>query len=815
MNQYAFKTINHSSKCYNNFNLGKAKRSFASSRMQISTDRSHNKISSGNLFSVPNNLLFESNNKLTESNSVMLFKLNQKLNDTTINTSRTIRTVTRESDDDCKVIRDKINDYRDMNNKIRTKISLKDIEKQCIEKKGRELIDKINKMKEVKDQLKVVNGDLIKKEKEINQKKMKDFAYYEKKKNDIINEINRNKKKTKSLEEDREQLLKANSHYEDIIKQMKSTLIILNQRNQQREDKDNEYKEQLKQLDALLEEKTKVVNALLKQNDKLIQDNKAKEIQIESMMKDVSGYSKKKKDIIEVRIAIDDLKKVVARVNEDIHKKNVMIAKLEIDTRDLNRKKGYNKSNDIQKKIKKLREENTLLEIKEQELKDKNDRILDEYVRMKRQYEKQIEMLKISSITSQDEFFNRKSKVDKQQRSYQQESNDIKDIHSTMLSELDKEDKHRPKRLIETLEMNTEEEVNELPTLEDKLQKEKLKNKSKRIINKKNNNDIEETITTTINRKEEVVKSTKVISNMYKKSKVHYRTITVRNVNQIVEEESQGNQEHIEYYLFSIVNPLTVLSYDISNTSYESSQINSIASILSSSYLTLNTLQGLFLLSDNILYFYSYSSNVFKQIVTFKFNHSNGSLLLDDNSQSLIVVSGDSTETVESFSFKTNSLSSLPSLNHKRSNAMSLLINNCLYSLFGCDPNNNLYLDTIEYLDLNDEQGHFELIKINSNSDIKLAKAIAFSFSEDTVYIFGGANNKETYELNLNTYEMNQSELYSNKEDEFLFERNNNVNIYIDDSKGILTLIAMDDSHRVICFDADGSYEVYSPKQLQ
>ena len=121
MNQYPFKTINHSSKCYNNFNLGKAKRSFASNKMQISTDRSHNKISSGNLFSVPNNLLFESNNKLTESNSVMLFKLNQKLNDTTINTSRTIRTVTRESDDDCKVIRDRINDYRDMNNKLRIK----------------------------------------------------------------------------------------------------------------------------------------------------------------------------------------------------------------------------------------------------------------------------------------------------------------------------------------------------------------------------------------------------------------------------------------------------------------------------------------------------------------------------------------------------------------------------------------------------------------------------------------------------------------------------------------------------------------------
>ena len=186
MNQYAFKTINHSSKCYNNFNLGKAKRSFASNKMQISTDRSHNKISSGNLFSVPNNLLFESNNKLTESNSVMLFKLNQKLNDTTINTSRTIRTVTRESDDDCKVIRDRINDYRDMNNKLRTKISLKEIEKQCIEKKGREIIDKINKTKEVKEQLESTNGDLKRKEKEIYQKKIKDFAYYEKKRNDII-----------------------------------------------------------------------------------------------------------------------------------------------------------------------------------------------------------------------------------------------------------------------------------------------------------------------------------------------------------------------------------------------------------------------------------------------------------------------------------------------------------------------------------------------------------------------------------------------------------------------------------------------------
>ena len=814
MNQYAFKTINHSSKCYNNFNLGKAKRSFASNKMQISTDRSHNKISSGNLFSVPNNLLFESNNKLTESNSVMLFKLNQKLNDTTINTSRTIRTVTRESDDDCKVIRDRINDYRDMNNKLRTKISLKEIEKQCIEKKGRGIIDKINKMKEVKEQLESTNGDLKRKEKEIYQKKIKDFAYYEKKRNDIINEIDRNKKKTKSLEEDREQLLKANSHYEDIIKQMKSTLIILNQRTQQRENKENEYKEQLKHLDNLLEERTKVVNALLKQNDKLIQENKTNEIQIESMMKDVSGFTKKKKEIIEVRIGIDDLKKIVARVNEDIHKKNVMIAKLEIDTRELNKKKGYNQSNDIKKKIKKLREENTLLEIREQELKDKNDRILDEYVQMKRKYEKQIEMLKISSITSQDEFFNRKNKVGRLQRYYQQDSNDIRDIHSTMLSELDKEDKNKPKRLVETLEMNNEEE-NELPTLEDKLQKEKLKNKSKTVINRKNINEMEEDITTSINRKEELIKDTTVISNIRKKSKIHYRTITVRNVNQIVEEESQINKEHIDYYLFSIVNPITVLSYDISNTSYESSQIKSIASIISASYLTLNTLQGLFLLSDKILYFYSYSSNLFKQIVTFKFNHSNGSLILDDNSQSLIVISGDSTEAVESFSFKTNSISSLPSLNYKRSNAMSLLINNCLYSLFGCDPDINLYLNTIEYLDLNKEQGHFELITINSNSDIKLSKAIAFSFSEDTVYIFGGANNKKTYELNLNTYEMNQSELYSNKEDEYLFERNNNVNIYIDDSKGILNLIAMDDSHRVICFNADGSYEIYSPKQSQ
>ena len=122
---------------------------------------------------------------------------------------------------------------------------------------------------------------------------------------------------------------------------MKSTLIILNQRTQQRENKENEYKEQLKQLDNILEEKTKVVNTLLKQNDKLIQENKTKEIQIESMMKDVSGFTKKKKEIIEVRIGIDDLKKIVARVNEDIHKKNVMIAKLEIDTRELNKKKGY------------------------------------------------------------------------------------------------------------------------------------------------------------------------------------------------------------------------------------------------------------------------------------------------------------------------------------------------------------------------------------------------------------------------------------------------------------------------------------------
>ena len=114
--------------------------------------------------------------------------------------------------------------------------------------------------------------------------------------------------------------------------------------------------------------------------------------------------------------------------------------------------------------------------------------------------------------------------------------------------------------------------------------------------------------------------------------------------------------------------------------------------------ITLNSLQGVFILTGqntNILYYYSQLQNVMAKITELKENHLDGFLLLNDYDKSIIVLSGQYTKKVESYSFVTKSLTELPSMGYCRTNGTYCLINKKVYAFFGYDSNQEHFIKNI------------------------------------------------------------------------------------------------------------------------
>jgi len=92
----------------------------------------------------------------------------------------------------------------------------------------------------------------------------------------------------------------------------------------------------------------------------------------------------------------------------------------------------------------------------------------------------------------------------------------------------------------------------------------------------------------------------------------------------------------------------------------------------------LNTLAGLFILTGdnyNHLYYYSQSKNIIYLIMTLKYNHKYGGLILTKDKDKIIILGGIYTNEVELFNIQKNSLKKLPNLLSKRINSSYNIIN--------------------------------------------------------------------------------------------------------------------------------------------
>ena len=302
------------------------------------------------------------------------------------------------------------------------------------------------------------------------------------------------------------------------------------------------------------------------------------------------------------------------------------------------------------------------------------------------------------------------------------------------------------------------------------------------------------------------------------------------NANNVIEQETKIDilsTPRSGTYLYTIDEDGKLLGYGITLKKYVYIDTSSIKGWRlfykeykknSNGSLLLNTLAGLFVLTGdnyNHLYYYSQSKNIIYLIITLKYNHKYGGLILTKDNNKIIILGGNHTKEVELFNIQKNTLKNLPILLSKRINSSySIIDGKYLVTFFG--ENNN----TIEYLDLNSPKKWIDF-EYKSNSPIKeMSGHIGFHINENIVVIVGGKNNDKIMVFYFKEKYVDVTDFILSFDvdcgiDELYFDREKCFNIVenkekkIGDGKYIKEMMGMDNFGNVHCFDNDYSYTIF------
>ena len=323
----------------------------------------------------------------------------------------------------------------------------------------------------------------------------------------------------------------------------------------------------------------------------------------------------------------------------------------------------------------------------------------------------------------------------------------------------------------------------------------------------------------------------KQLQNKFKSRKSgSFDNIFKFNATNAIEQESNVdilNTPRTGIYLYTIDEDGKLLGYGITLKKYVYIDTSSIKgwrlfykeySNNSNGSLLLNTLAGLFILTGNNynhLYYYSQSKNIIYLIMTLKYNHKYGGLILTKDNNKIIILGGSNTNEVELFNIQKNTLKNLPSLLTSRINSSYNIIDDkYLVSFFG--QNNN----TIEYLDLANPTKWINFEYKTNNYIKELSGHIGFHVNENIVVIVGGQNNdrimvfyfKEKY-VDVTDFVLSFDvdcgidELFFDKEKCFNLVENKEKKI--GSGKYMKELMGMDNFGNVHCFDNDYSYTIF------
>ena len=165
-------------------------------------------------------------------------------------------------------------------------------------------------------------------------------------------------------------------------------------------------------------------------------------------------------------------------------------------------------------------------------------------------------------------------------------------------------------------------------------------------------------------------------------------------------------------------------------------------------YITIDT--NLYIITGknhDLLYIFDSLKKSINKLCNLKNNHSNGNLLYYENN--LICLSGDFNKKVEIYSIQKNEWDNLPEMITERSNSGTCIINNknskYILNIFGYNYPTNEYLNTIEYLDINDKDTNWKYLNYNNQSLIPLdiSNFFCINYNDEKIILIGGYNENE------------------------------------------------------------------------
>ena len=242
-----------------------------------------------------------------------------------------------------------------------------------------------------------------------------------------------------------------------------------------------------------------------------------------------------------------------------------------------------------------------------------------------------------------------------------------------------------------------------------------------------------------------------------------------------------------------------------------------IADYIEDGSITYNSLSSLLVLTSknfNELYYYTNSDNTFTKLFTFKENHKNGCIFIDNTSNNMYALGGEYNNKVEKFSLEQMEFVAFPDLNEQRSHFTCCLIDdNMLYVFFGFSKSRNKCLDSIECIDLQNTENGWSLFKGN-NPLYELRCMSVLPYNKDQMIIVGGETSDGSANKSMIRFDgvenklevMTKEEFYNKKENKpFLFSKNAMFATYIGGND--LIYCNMDDEMYPHFFDTKLNYE--------
>ena len=219
----------------------------------------------------------------------------------------------------------------------------------------------------------------------------------------------------------------------------------------------------------------------------------------------------------------------------------------------------------------------------------------------------------------------------------------------------------------------------------------------------------------------------------------------------------------------------------------------------------------------DMLYVYNSLKRTIYKLCSLKNNHSNGALI--NYSDEILCISGNFNKKVELYNQSKNEWTNLPELKTERSNFATCIIKNkYLFCLFGYNLPTKQYLNTIEYLDIeNYKNSSWKYLKYKNENLLSLyiTGGLGINYNDEKIIIAGGDNgmeNKpneyfyqiilsENFEKDKETYvektNRKLKDIYKNKC--YLFNKGYNIILYNNN----LFYMAFDDKLRAHLFQTN------------